>query len=153
MARILEIQAAAYAPHLLEAADVFESRIAEHPSGCLGAEGEDGVLSAYVIAFPMTATRSVGLHEAGTPPVTEGVTAPILYVHDLAVHPSVHGSGFGAALVRALELLACRNGQTVIELVAIGSAVPFWEHNGFVATDDDVYAGYGPDARKMRRAV
>lgn len=151
--RILEIQAAAYEPHLLEVGGVFAAKIGAHPDHSLGVEGPDGVLIAYVIAFPMSSTASVGLHETDPRETDPQGDAPVLYVHDMAVHPDAHGSGAGTALLRALEALGAERGQTVIELVAIEPAVGFWRRRGFTATDDEVYPGYGPGARKMRRAL
>ena len=149
--RILEIQSAAYRPDLLETAEVFASKIESAPGWCLGVDGDEGRLVAYVIAFPMSLTASVGLHETGTR-ATSGDT-PILYVHDMAVDPMAHGTGVGSAVLGALENGARKNGQSVIELVAIESAVTFWETKGFEVVDADVYEGYGPGARKMRRLV
>ena len=151
--RVLEIQAAAYAPHLLEAGEVFAAKIRSHPGWCLGSASDDGVLAAYVITFPMSSTESVGLHETATRSVVADGECPILYIHDMAVHPSFQANGHGGRMLHALEDLARRSGQTVIEMVAIESAVSFWERNGFNATDDEVYTGYGHGARKMRRTV
>lgn len=148
---VLEIQEAAYEPHLLETGEVFASKILDVPGYCLGAEDTDGSLVAYVIAFPMSETASVGLHETGAR-VAAG-EAPILYIHDTAVFPHVHGTGIAGALVGALESVGRTNGQTVIELVAIESAISYWERHGFVVTDGDVYSGYGPGARKMHRTL
>ena len=151
--RILEIQAAAYAPHLLETGEVFAAKIAAHSPYCLGHEDDDGSLSGYAIALPMATTSSVGLHETDPRAVTLPGAAPILYVHDMAVDPSAHARGTGRTMLRGLELVGRENGQSVIELVAIESAVSFWERHGFDPTDDEVFEGYGPGARKMRRAL
>lgn len=153
IARVLEIQAAAYAPHLLETAEVFAAKITAHPAYCLGHETAEGKLSGYVVAMAMASTESVGLHETDPRPNVGNGAAPVLYIHDMAVDPAAHESGAGSAMLRELESTGRTKGQTVIELVAIESAVSFWERHGFVATGDDVYAGYGPGARKMRRAV
>ena len=151
--RVLEIQAAAYGPHLLEDGDVFAAKIRDHAGWCLGAQDTTGLLGAYVISFPMVTTASVGLHETGGRGLAHGEHAPILYIHDLAVDPAVHGTGAGTLLLGTLESLGRAYGQSVIELVAIESAVRFWLGRGFQTTDDEVYAGYGEGARKMRRPI
>ena len=149
--RILEIQAAAYPSNLLETGDVFVSKIEHAPEWCLGADGDDGRLVAYVIAFPMSSTVSVGLHEMGIRATADEM--PILYIHDMAVDPAAHGSGVGSAILDALKSAAHANGHVVIELVAIEGAISFWETKGFEVVDAEVYEGYGPGARKMRRFV
>lgn len=154
VSRILEIQSAAYAPHLLENGDVFAAKIESAPRHCVGALDRTGELIAYVIAFPMGHSASVGLHEtAARASITEDGESPILYIHDLAVHPDAHGSGAGTAILTELVNIARAGGQSVFELVAIESAVGFWKHRGFAVVDAEVYPGYGPGARKMRRAV
>ena len=149
--RILQIQGAAYASHLLEEGDVFEDKLSDAPDYCLGVEQPGGELLAYVIALPMNKTASIGLHEETTSQVD--VNGPILYVHDMAVHPRAHGTGMGRALLDALESVGRGNGQETIELVAIESAVGYWAGHGFEKTDDAVFEGYGPGARKMRRSL
>ena len=149
--RILQIQEAAYAPQLLEEGDVFEAKLSDAPDYCLGVENPGGELLAYVIAFPMNKTASIGLHEDTTTQVN--VNGPILYIHDMAVHPSAHGTGIGRALLCDLESTGRGNGQETIELVAIESAVGYWAGHGFEETDDPVYEGYGPGACKMRRSL
>lgn len=151
--RVLEIQASAYEPHLLESADVFMAKIAAHPRHCLGWEDDRGLLGAYVIAFPMAATASVGLHETEPRPVASRGASPILYVHDMAVDPILHATGIGGLVAHELIELARAGGQLIVELVAIESAAAFWERQGFVVTGDAVYPGYGPGARKMRLKV
>ena len=148
---VLEIQAASYTPQLLEDGDVFLAKIGDAPDYCIGAVGASGQLVAYVIAFPMTGTASIGLHEQ--PSDLSDLSGPILYIHDMAVHPSVQGRGIGRVLLGELESVGRGNGQRVIELVAIESAVGYWSAHGFGETDDAVYDGYGPGARKMRRGL
>lgn len=149
--RVLEIQEAAYAPHLLEDGHVFAAKLSDAPDYCLGAEHPGGELLAYVIAFPMSKTASVGLHES--PSGLSDMNGPILYIHDMAVHPRAHGMGMGRVLLAALESVGQGNGQETIELVAIESAVGYWAAHGFEETDDAVYEGYGQNARKMRRPL
>lgn len=148
---ILRIQESAYAPHLLETGDVFAAKVGDAPQYCLGAQGTEGDLVGYVIAFPMSGTASIGLHEP--PSRFSDATGPVLYIHDMAVHPSAHGTGVGRALLAGLQAVGRAAGQDFIELVAIESAVSYWAGHDFESTSDDVYEGYGPGARKMRRAL
>lgn len=151
--RILDIQRAAYASHLLEEADVFATKITSSPLHCVGVVDPSDELVAYVIAFPMEKSASVGLHETVARSGDRETVMPILYIHDLAVHPDAHGTGVGTVILTALESIGRDGGQTVIELVAIESALRFWERRGFRVIDAEVFEGYGAGARKMRRSV
>ena len=77
--------------------------------------------------------------------------AAVMYLHDLAIDPSVRGGGWSRPIVERLVQAARAAGWPALTLVAVNDAAPFWERHGFVVADPPgmagKLAGYGPDAR------
>jgi GNAT superfamily N-acetyltransferase len=141
-------------PDHFEGRDCFENRLALNPAGCFVLAGEDGEPHGYLVAYPWTADAAPALNTL-IPAIPDA--AAVMYLHDLAIDPSVRGGGWSRPIVERLAKDACAAGWTALTLVAVNDAVPFWERHGFVVADPpgmaDKLAGYGPDARYMVRRL
>ncbi len=62
------------------------------------------------------------------------------HLRQMAVAPEAQGSGIGAKLVAELEQIAIRHGWTEIVLDARGTAIPFYEKQGY-SEEGPVYIG------------
>jgi GNAT superfamily N-acetyltransferase len=78
-------------------------------------------------------------------------------IHDLALRPGVRGAGFAARIVEELAAVARAEEFSVMALVALGGAAPFWRRAGFAdagsTVPKDKLRSYGEDAVYMERAV
>lgn len=133
----------------------FENRLALHPEGCFILAGQDGAPLGYCLAYPWIADA--------VPAVNARIeTLPddpaVLYLHDLALHPSVRGGGRSHAIVTRLVDLARDLDLPAIALVAVNAAEGFWRSHGFRPHDtpaltQKLAAAYGADACYMVRPV
>ena len=124
MTAILAIQRVCYALAMNESATVMQARLERVPACCWVATDTDRVI-AYLMAYPSRLGQVTPLgHDFS--PATE---ADCLYLHDLAVLPSVGRRGVGQALVRhALG----SGGWPAAGLVCVQDALPFWLRQGFI---------------------
>ena len=83
--------------------------------------------------------------------------ASAMYLHDLALDPAVRGGGWSRPIIERLARDARAAGWPALTLVAVNGAAPFWERHGFIVVQApgmaEKLAGYGPDARYMRRSL
>ncbi len=136
-----------------EAPAVFAERLRLFPQGCL-ALTDDSTLVGYAIAHP---------GRLGAPPPLNTLLeelpgrADCLYLHDIALAPSVAGRGHGSSLVARMVELAIDMRLPCLALVAVGGSAPFWKRLGFRAAGDATpgakLASYGADAAYMVRDV
>lgn len=147
----LTIQAACYPAFLREDAAAFASRIDLPASFCLAAT-RGGVLVAYLLAH--------GWPGAAPPPIGTVLTQPhaseVLFIHDLAVSAQGCGTGIGRTLIATAFEQAAHAGLASAELIAVAGAAGYWRTLGFAepAVSPSLaakVAGYGPEARWMRR--
>jgi GNAT superfamily N-acetyltransferase len=141
-------------PDHFEGRDCFENRLALNPAGCFVLVGEGDAPRGYLVAYPWT--------ENGAPALNTLIAAipdeaSVMYLHDLALDPSVRGGGWSRPIVERLAQDASAAGWPALTLVAVNDAAPFWERHGFVVADPPGMAhklsGYGPDARYMVRRL
>lgn len=139
-----------------EAQAVYADRLALYPSGCIVHE-RDGRVVAYLISHPWRGDtppeldRPLGAIPAG---------ADRYYLHDIALLPSVRGSGAAGAAVSFVIDHARAAGFPIIDLMAVNGADGFWASRGFAYVDgacvDRAFVDgtgqstYGPDSRHMR---
>lgn len=138
---VLAVQAACYPPSMQEPADVVLARLRAAPATTLVLPNAAGIC-AYVFAYPSMLGRITPLH-AGFEPAPDADT---LYVHDLAVHPRVHGMGLGRRLARSLFDTGRGQGLRHGALVAVLDARPFWESLGFAPATGLCRAWQGGEA-------
>lgn len=141
-------------PDHFEGRDCFENRLALNPAGCFVLAGEGGEPRGYLVTYPWTENAAPALNALiGAIPDD----ASVMYLHDLALDPSVRGGGWSRPIVERLAGDACAAGWPALALVAVNDAAPFWKRHGFAVTDApgmaDKLAGYGPDARYMIRRL
>ena len=136
-------------PDYPEAVEIFAERLRLYPAGCFVIEaGRD--IAGYLLSHPWRAADPPPLNTLlGVLPADAGA----YYLHDLALHPALRGTGVAGDILRHLwTTLHARHGA---ELVAVNGSVPFWRHCGFAVADPPGIAAklacYGADARFMRR--
>lgn len=126
---VLAIQEAAYEPKYVESRESFTSKISFAPDYCLGVFLKESLIG-YVIALPAPTGFSMPLnaHSFNSEPSS---LSSILYLHDLAVHPSRQRTGLGDLLFSNLLFKGLDLGLVAIELIAIPSALGYWSRLGF----------------------
>lgn len=141
-------------PDHFEGRDCFENRLALNPAGCFVLAGEDDAPRGYLVAYPWMENAAPSLNTliAAIPD-----DAAVMYLHDVALDPSVRGGSWSRPIVERLAQDARAAGWPALTLVAVNAAAPFWERHGFVVADPpgmaDRLAGYGSDARYMVRQL
>jgi len=148
---VMAVQAACYGEHLLEPAGVLHDRLLAAADTCWVALRGDRVC-AYLAAY----RSRLGAVTALNGPFKPAPSPDTLYLHDLAVHPELHGSGLGGRLVDGLMALARHEGLRWSALVAVQGAAPFWQRQGYVPhppAQPDHLGPYGDDAHYMVRAL
>jgi GNAT superfamily N-acetyltransferase len=136
MTIVLGIQACCYDEAKLESLRSFLAKIQASPTTCFIALVA-GAPAGYLVAVPAEVNSPPPLHgeDYHVPP-----NADALYLHDLAVHPEVRGSGIAAVLIEAYFQAVRQQGFRLACLTAVNGAGQFWERYGFRAA-----AGSGAD--------
>lgn len=132
-----------------ERPEVYEERLRLFPAGCRVLES-DGAVVGYLVSHPW---RSGGSPELDRTVGALPADADVFYLHDLALLPSVRGTGAGAAGLAEALRIAAGHGFGAVELTAVSGADAWWAARGFVDAGPAQGGGYGPEARRMRRAV
>ena len=134
-------------PDLPEGEEILAERLELHEAGCFVHMTAE-VLTGYLISHPW--------HAFAIPPLNRPLGAlPAMpttyYLHDLALHPAVQGSGAAGTILRHLFATV----RTAMSLVAVNGSAAFWHHHGFREASRPgiaaAVAGYGADARFMTR--
>lgn len=154
---VLSVQSSAYPAHLLEDADFFHNRLALSPSTCWSArDAGSGQMLGYLIAYPWDA----GLPPALNVPLQNiPPSASHWFLHDCAVTPAVQGRQVGQALYQQGIAHARSLGLHTAALVALASAVGYWQRLGFAAPANPAPAlneklqGYGAGAHYLQRPL
>ncbi len=123
---VLNLQAAAYTPDLLEDEATLRARWAQCPDTAWVACRAEQVC-AYLVAYPslLGALTPLGAHFAPAP------SPDCLYLHDLAVSPALAGRGVGKQLVAHACSVAASAGWRYSALVAVQGSVRFWHGQGY----------------------
>lgn len=133
---VLDIQALCYDETKLESHRTFLAKLEASPATCFMAQVAEASVG-YLVAVPAEVNSPPPLHgeDYHVPP-----NADALYLHDLAVHPEVRGSGIAAVLIEAYFQAVRQQGFRLACLTAVNGAGQFWERYGFRAA-----AGSGAD--------
>lgn len=130
---------------------VFAERLRLYPGGCRVFERDRGI-EAYVVSHPWRRLE---------PPVLNSrlVRMPSVpstfYIHDLALAPTVRGTG--AATLAVAQLVACAKAERLsnLSLIAVNGSAGFWQRQGFAAVHEPALTeklrSYGNDAHFMVR--
>ena len=141
-------------PDHFEGRDCFQNRLALNPAGCFVLSDEAGTVGGYLIAYPW---RHEGVPALNTLIEALPQDADVVYLHDLAITPSLRGGGHSRPIVERLAQQTRADGWPALTLVAVNDAVAFWQGHGFVVHDSPALrarlAGYGSSARYMVRRL
>ena len=123
------VQIACYGDEFLESCDVFVRRLAcdHHCSIGLIDTGVNS-LQAYAIAYWSELGKVTPLHGDFERPENLG---HILYLHDVAVLPSLSGQGVVRRMLQVLFAHAGERGVTQAALVSVQGSQGYWERQGF----------------------
>ena len=143
---LLAVQKSCYPPDLQENAHSFAAKIAQNFS--FAAEKENKIV-AYFLAFPVDLSHFPAWNSVDV----NAINPNAFYLHDLAVHPAMRGTGLAQKLLH--HVLAHRPQQLDdVFLIAVQNAQNFWEKQGFIAADIPFLRrqvqSYGDDALLMR---
>lgn len=128
LSSIMQIQAACYPPHYLEAESVFAERIANcSDSAWLAGHGQQAL--AYLFSYPSLSGKICALGSV----FTAQPEADCLYLHDMAVLPQAHGQGIARALHQTAMNYAQQHLYSSSALVAVLDAASFWHKLGYRA--------------------
>jgi GNAT superfamily N-acetyltransferase len=131
--------------------EVFEERIRLCPQGChVLADGSDVV--GYMVSHPWRRFEPPKLDAlAGALPVP----ADCWLIHDVAIAPRARGGAHAGAILERVADLARAQGFSLLALVAVGDAQPYWRRQGFERVERvelrDMLAAYGEGAAYMER--
>ena len=126
---------------------VFAERLRLFPRGC-SILGDPP--AGYAIAHPWIIGQPVQLNSLlGALPAEPDT----LFLHDIALLPSVRGKGDAVAGVAMMEAVASGLRLPTMSLVAVGRALSFWRARGFVAVEGVDVGSYGVGACYMVRGV
>lgn len=149
---IQKVQSQCYPTAYLESREAFATKLAGAPGSCWVAQDREASVQAYLVCLPVDAESFPALNAARWHPPKQ---ANMLYLHDLAVSPSLRGSGTAKSLVEQARTQAQRMGLASLVLVAVQGSEPFWQRHGFAVQIPEhanvarKLASFGADARLM----
>lgn len=154
LASVMQIQAACYPPHYLEAESVFAERIANcSASAWLAGQGQQ--VLGYLFSYPSQSGKVCALDSvfAAQP------GADCLYLHDMAVLPQAQGQGIARALHQSAMHYAQQQQYACSALVAVLDAASFWQKLGYRAdfplspAQQENLLSYGTTACYLHKAL
>src|SRR5690606_6199386 len=127
---VCQLQLQCYGPQFLEERSVMMQRLAFGHHCSIGVyRPEDNVLGAYLIAYRSVLGKVTPLNgEFALEPAGQ----PVLYLHDLSVHPGLAGRSVGSFLVRRAFAQAKQKNIDMAALVCVQGSRPWWSKFGFV---------------------
>lgn len=131
--------------------EVFEERIRLCPQGChVLADGAE--VAGYMVSHPWRRFDPPKLDVLAR---TLPGDADCWLIHDVAVEPRARGGAHAGAMVEQIADLARADGFSVLALIAVGDAQPYWRRQGFESVETDELrarlAAYGAGAAYMER--
>lgn len=152
---LLRIQLACYGHEFIEGAEVYARRLASPLNCSLVCEWE-GRICAYLAAYRSQQGKVTPLH--GDFAVAHG--APdTLYLHDMAVLPSLAGRGLARALLERMWAIGSAARLHRSALVSVQDSQAYWARQGYTsqplhdAVERSRLASYGDGAVYMVRAL
>lgn len=139
-------------PDHFESRACFENRLSLSPAMSFVLAGDGEVVRGYLFAYPWLGETAPALNTLIEAIPTD---ADRIYLHDLALDPTVRGGGHTHTIVERLVDQARADGWKTMALVAVNDATAFWERMGFQPVTSPALvaklASYGDDARYMVR--
>lgn len=149
---LMQVQEACYGANYMESLEVYRSRLA-CPAQCSLVAMQDDVVLAYLAAYRSTLGSVTPLHgEFAIHPQPD-----TLYLHDMAVDPTVAGLGLATALFAAMWKEARAWSPRFSALVSVQGSQNYWRCKGYEPHTDlssanrEKLRGYGNDADYMAR--
>ena len=132
----------------------FANRLDLNPQGCFVLSDAEKAVHGYLVAYPWVRYAAPALNT-----LIDALPefADVVYLHDLALHPSTRGGGYTRPVVDALAAQVRDLGFQRVSLVAVNNASGFWQRLGFEVQSPEGMAeklsSYGDDARYMERSL
>lgn len=130
------VQHAAFGEGFIEPMSKFEYILNQYDEAAFVALVEDEIVG-YMLAYPSLAEQP----DYDTRICQVNGDEPCLYIHDLCLHPDVHGKGVARALFGTMQELAVQNDFTQMIGIAVQDSVPFWQKTGFTMLYPQTYNG------------
>lgn len=153
---VLTLQHLCYHPDFHEPLEAFESKLDASPLTSWVIPDHASGVAAYVVCLPVQSENYPALH-ARHWQVTEAPDE--LYVHDMAIAPTLRGRGTSQLLLQQARAHAAQTGLQRLSLIAVQNAAAFWARQGFNArttTSRELMgklASFGTDAALMSLTV
>ncbi len=163
---VIQVQSQCYPSAYWEGMEAFAAKLTGAPAcswvasqslrPCEAMRDANALARAYLVCLPVDEETFPALNASTW---QAPVQPTMLYIHDLAVSPTLRGTGAGAALIGLAHERARALGLQQMALVAVQGSVPFWERHGFMARQPThaglraKLASFGSDATFMRRLV
>jgi GNAT superfamily N-acetyltransferase len=124
---MLVVQRQCYPLDMNEPAEVFQARFQACPDTAWVVLDASGQVGAYLVAYRSLLGKVTPLGHA----FEHAPGADALYLHDLAIGPSLRGQGLAQALVQHARTQGLASGLQALSLVSVNGTVPFWQRMGF----------------------
>lgn len=150
---VASVAAGAFPDHFEDRA-CFEERLALFPEGCFVLASTEAA-KGYLIAYPWRLGEIPPLNcQLGRLPAMREA----LYLHDLALDPTLRGRGHVRPIIEHLIEVARASGARRIALVSVNDSAAFWQGMGFEPRLGDPaiaqkLEGYGDGATYMVREL
>ncbi|TKB58667.1 GNAT family N-acetyltransferase [Ferrimonas aestuarii] len=144
---IVAIQAQVYTEFEPERLCVLQQKWQLSPETCFVVRNELGQALAYLLSHPWQGDSPPHLDQTLS---TELVKGDCLYLHDLAVSPTLKGQGAGKALFAAL--LNAADEFSKMQLIAVQNASSYWQKHQFIRLKSAPTC-YGSGAQLMERVL
>jgi N-acetylglutamate synthase-like GNAT family acetyltransferase len=150
---VLQIQKACYDTAFHEPRSAFLSKLVACPHTCwvvrLGTQA-----CAYLVCLPIDQNNMPTLHASAWRPA---VQPTLLYLHDLAIDPTLRGRGISHLLLDAATAYANDQRLPRLGLIAVQDSQRFWRKQGFKSAPAPgklglkKLASFGSDSTYMER--
>lgn len=153
---VLALQHICYQPDFHEPLDAFESKLRAAPDTCWVISAGHASVQAYLVSLPVADEAYPVLHASQC----DASTLPDeLYLHDMAISPTLRGSGASRRLLQMAIEQAHSMGLQRLSLIAVQNSASFWMRQGFHARQPtspqvaDKLASFGSDAMLMSHTL
>ena len=131
-----EIQLAAFGEGFIEPMSKFEQIFNQYDKAAYVAM-LNGEIIGYMLAYPSKSEQS----DYDTRKCQVRGDEPCLYIHDMCLHPKVHGKGIAKQLLLTMSDLAVDEGFEQMIGIAVQDSIPFWQKTGFTMLYPQTYNG------------
>lgn len=136
LSAIDKVQLAAFGDGFIEPMSKFEYILNQYDQAAFVAE-VNGEIVGYMLAYPSEAEQP----DYDTRKCEVSGDEPCLYIHDLCLHPDVHGKGIAKQIFSTMYELAVQKKFTQMIGIAVQESVSFWQKTGFTMLYPQTYNG------------